>query len=129
MSNLQIKPDAIKVSVTADYLAQYSEPENNRFVFSYTIIIENNSDQATQLISRHWIITDANNAVQEVRGMGVVGEQPRILPGERYTYSSGSILDTKAGTMEGSYQMQTDDGNHIEVPIPAFMLTAPQSLH
>jgi len=129
MPSLQTHVDEIKISVATLYLEQHSEPENNRFAFSYTITINNEGAQAAQLISRHWIITDANNAVQEVKGMGVIGEQPRILPGESYTYSSGSILETQAGTMEGSYQMKTDDGKGFDVAIPTFMLTTPRSLH
>lgn len=129
MSSLQTHTHEIKISVETLYLEQHSEPENNRFAFSYTITINNEGTHAAQLISRHWIITDANNAVQEVKGMGVIGEQPRILPGESYTYSSGSILQTQAGTMEGSYQMKTDDGEEFDVAIPTFMLTTPRSLH
>ncbi len=129
MPSLQINTDEITVSIATNYLEKHSEPENSRFAFSYTVTIENNSAHAAQLISRHWIITDANNAIQEVKGMGVIGEQPRIPPGESYTYSSGSILETQAGTMEGSYQMQTDNGEGFDVPIPTFMLTTPRSLH
>ncbi len=129
MPSLQTNADEIEISVATAYLEKHSEPENNRFAFSYTITIENKSTEAAQLISRHWIITDANNAVQEVKGMGVIGEQPRIPPGESYTYSSGSILETQAGTMEGSYQMQTDSGEGFNVAIPTFMLTTPRSLH
>ena len=121
--------DSINISVKTAYLEQHSEPHNKRFAFSYTVTIENTSDQAAQLISRHWIITDANNAVQEVQGMGVIGQQPRILPGDSYTYSSGSVLETQAGTMEGSYQMQTDSGDNFDVAIPTFLLKSPQALH
>jgi ApaG protein len=121
--------DFIDVSIKTAYLEQYSEPHNNRFAFSYTVTINNTGDQAAQLISRHWIITDANNAVQEVQGMGVIGQQPRILPGASYTYSSGSVLETQAGTMEGSYQMQTDSGDNFDVIIPAFLLKNQQALH
>ncbi len=121
--------DFINVSIKTAYLEQHSEPHNNRFAFSYTVTINNTGDQAAQLISRHWIITDANNAVQEVQGMGVIGQQPRILPGASYTYSSGSVLETQAGTMEGSYQMQTDSGDNFDVAIPAFLLKNQQALH
>ncbi|MFT4610229.1 MAG: ApaG protein [Cellvibrionaceae bacterium] len=121
--------DFINISIETAYLEQHSEPHNNRFAFSYTVTINNTGDQAAQLISRHWIITDANNAVQEVQGMGVIGQQPRILPGASYTYSSGSVLETQAGTMEGSYQMQTDSGDNFDVVIPAFLLKNQQALH
>jgi ApaG protein len=121
--------DFINISIETAYLEQHSEPHNNRFAFSYTVTINNTGDQAAQLISRHWIMTDANNAVQEVQGMGVIGQQPRILPGASYTYSSGSVLETQAGTMEGSYQMQTDSGDNFDVVIPAFLLKNQQALH
>jgi ApaG protein len=129
MPSLQINPDSINISIETVYLQQHSEPHNKRFVFSYTVTIENTGDQAAQLISRHWVITDANNAVQEVQGIGVIGEQPRILPGESYSYSSGSVLETPAGTMEGSYQMQTDKGETFDVTIPTFLLKNQQALH
>lgn len=119
----------INITVQTSYLDEHSEPENKRFAFAYTISIENRSDVATQLMSRYWLITDANNSTQEVQGEGVVGEQPLILPGEKYTYSSGAILETTGGTMEGSYTMQTPEGQTFDVPIPAFSLTRPQSLH
>ena len=119
----------IQVKVKTAYLEEQSQPEKKRFAFSYTITIENNSDKPAKLLSRHWIITDANNAVQEVQGMGVIGEQPRILPGDSYTYSSGAVLETQVGTMEGSYQMQSDNGDNFNIPIPAFSLTRPHALH
>lgn len=119
----------INITVKTAYLDEHSEPDNKRYAFAYTISIENCSEVATQLISRHWLITDANDTTQEVQGEGVVGEQPTILPGEKYTYSSGAILETTAGTMEGSYTMQTIEGQTFDVPIPAFSLTRPQSLH
>jgi ApaG protein len=119
----------INIKVKSAYLDEQSQPDKHRYAFAYTITIENNSDEPTQLLSRHWVITDANNITQEVQGMGVVGQQPRILPGDSYTYSSGAVLETQAGTMEGTYEMQTDDGETFSVPIPAFSLTRPQSLH
>ncbi len=119
----------ITITVKTLYLDEQSQPEYQRFAFSYTITIENNSDIPTQLLSRHWIITDANNMVQEVKGDGVIGEQPRILPGDSYTYSSGAVLETQVGTMEGSYQMRTDAGDLFHVSIPTFSLTCPHSLH
>ena len=119
----------IEVKVKSTYLDDQSQSGKQRFAFAYTVTIENHSDEAAQLLSRHWVITDANNNVQEIKGMGIAGQQPRILPGDSYTYSSGAVLETQAGTMEGSYQMQTDDGGRFNVPIPAFSLTRPQSLH
>lgn len=119
----------IRISVNTAYLATQSQPEKDRFAFSYTISIENCSSISTQLLSRHWVITDANETVQEVVGDGVVGEQPHIPPGEKYTYSSGTVLETQVGTMEGTYTMRSEDGNVFEVPIPMFSLTRPQSLH
>ena len=121
------KPITIKVKTA--YLDNQSNPLQKRYVFAYTITIENHSDIAAQLISRHWVITDANDVIQEVEGVGVVGEQPRILPGANYTYSSGAVLETQVGTMEGTYQMQTDSGEAFNVPIPAFTLVRPHSLH
>ena len=122
-------PLTINISVQTNYLAAQSQPEQERFAFAYTITIENNSDRTVQLLGRHWIITDSNNHIEEVQGLGVVGEQPHILPSDSYTYSSGAMLTTQAGTMEGSYEMQTETGEIFMVPIPAFSLTRPQSLH
>jgi ApaG protein len=129
MPKSQLDNDSINIIIETAYLEQHSEPHNKRFAFSYKVTIQNNGDQAAQLISRHWIITDANNAVQEVQGIGVIGQQPRILPGASYSYSSGSVLETQAGTMEGSYQMQTDAGENFDVVIPAFLLKNQQALH
>jgi len=119
----------IRISVNTEYLEKYSQPQKNRFAFSYTVSIENCSDISAQLLSRHWIITDAKDNVQEVSGDGVIGEQPHISPGKKYTYKSNAILETHAGIMEGSYTMRTSAGVIINVPIPAFSLTRPQSLH
>lgn len=119
----------IEIKVKTCYLDEHSQPDQKCFAFAYTITIENNSDKPAQLLSRHWIITDANDAIQEAQGMGVVGQQPHILPGDSYTYSSGAILETQAGTMEGTYQMQSDAGENFNVPIPAFSLTRPHALH
>lgn len=127
--NCATESHPIKIKVKTGYLDEHSQPEQNRFAFAYTITIENNSDKPAQLLSRHWIITDANNVIQEVQGMGVVGQQPRILPGDSYTYSSGAVLETQVGTMEGTYQMQSDKGERFNIPIPAFSLTRPQALH
>jgi ApaG protein len=119
----------IRISVETAYLDKYSQPEKNRFAFAYTISIENCSQIATQLLSRHWIITDAKNSIQEVVGDGVIGEQPHILPGRKYTYSSNAVLETNVGTMEGTYTMRTADGKVFNVPIPMFSLAKPQALH
>lgn len=119
----------INIEVVTRFLADASKPDKQRFAFAYTVTISNEGEQAAQLLNRHWIITDANNAVQEVKGAGVVGEQPRILPSKSYTYTSGSVLRTDVGTMEGSFEMQTDDGEKFIVPIPVFSLLRPQALH
>lgn len=119
----------INITVETHYLVDASQEDKQRFAFAYTITIANDDEQAVQLLSRHWLITDASNAVQEVQGAGVVGEQPKILPGTRYTYTSGAVLKTDVGTMEGSYEMQTDSGEKFIVKIPVFSLIRPQSLH
>lgn len=120
---------AIKIDVVTRYLPEQSAPGENRFVFAYTITISNRGDNAARLLSRHWRITDANNRVQEVRGEGVVGEQPLIEPGDSYTYTSGSMLETPVGTMEGSYEMISTDGQRFNAPIPVFSLAQPGALH
>lgn len=120
---------AIQVSVKTIYIPAQSEPVAHRYVYAYTITIANQGDVAAQLISRQWLITDANEKKQEVQGIGVVGEQPHILPGETYTYTSGVILETETGIMQGSYQMQAEDGNLFDAPIPAFALVPPHAIH
>lgn len=120
---------AIKIDVVTRYLPEQSSPAENRFVFAYTITINNRGHDAVRLLSRHWRITDANNRVQEVRGEGVVGEQPLIAAGDSYTYTSGSMLETPVGTMEGSYQMIGNDGQRFDAPIPVFSLAQPGALH
>ncbi len=120
---------AIKIDVVTRYLPEQSAPPENRFVFAYTITIHNRGGDAVRLLSRHWRITDANNRVQEVRGEGVVGEQPLIEPGDSYTYTSGSMLETPVGTMEGSYQMISSNGQRFDAPIPVFSLAQPGALH
>lgn len=119
----------IRIQVATHYVDEQSEPEIDRYVFAYTITIENLSDVPAQLLSRHWVITDANGKVQEVSGDGVVGEQPRLNPGEVYRYSSGAILETPVGAMQGSYRMHADDGIDFDAPIPAFTLAVPGMLH
>jgi ApaG protein len=119
----------ITIEVETNYLDEQSEPREQRFVFAYTITIRNEGDIAAKLLTRHWIITDANGRVQEVRGDGVVGEQPYLKPGQGFRYSSGAVLETPVGTMQGSYQMLADDGAQFEAPIPAFRLAIPGMLH
>jgi ApaG protein len=119
----------IKIDVATRYLADQSAPAENRFVFAYTITIANQSDEAVRLLSRHWRITDANNRVQEVRGEGVVGEQPLIAAGGTYRYTSGAMLETAVGTMEGSYAMMSASGQGFNAPIAVFSLAQPGSLH
>jgi ApaG protein len=120
---------AIQVNVETVYMAGESNPDGGRYVFAYTITIENTGDIGARLMSRHWLITDADGRRQEVRGEGVVGEQPYLQPGESFQYTSGAILETPVGAMEGSYQMQADDGNRFDAPIPAFSLAVPGLMH
>lgn len=119
----------IRVSVKPAYIAQQSQPAEHRFVYAYTITIENEGDSAAQLIGRHWVIRDEAEKKQEIRGIGVVGEQPYLPPGQQFTYTSGVILDTQTGIMEGSYQMKADDGKLFDVTIPAFALVPPHAIH
>ncbi|MCC6610268.1 MAG: Co2+/Mg2+ efflux protein ApaG [Burkholderiales bacterium] len=119
----------ISVSAQTRYLADQSDEEAGRYVFAYTITIRNSGDVAAQLVSRHWIITDGQNQVQEVRGLGVVGEQPRIKPGEAFEYTSGAAIATPVGTMRGAYQMVAEDGTQFDAPIPEFTLSIPRVLH
>jgi ApaG protein len=119
---------AIDVHVETTYMPQQSVPAQ-RYVYAYTITIANKGEHAAQLISRHWRITDANEKLQEVRGMGVVGEQPHLAPGQSYTYTSGVILETETGIMEGTYQMRTDDGELFDAIIPTFALVPPHAVH
>ena len=123
------RPYAIEVMPEPQFLPEQSNPEEDNFVFAYTITIRNVGERPAQLISRHWIITDGHNAVQEVRGLGVVGEQPYLKPGESYRYTSGCTLTTAVGTMKGTYQMVGDDGERFEAEIPEFVLAMPRMLH
>lgn len=120
-----------EISVTAEtqYLADQSDPQDGRYVFAYNITILNTGNIAAQLISRHWLINDAESHVQEVRGLGVVGHQPLLKPGESFEYTSGCPLASPVGTMSGSYQMVAEDGTRFEAPIPEFMLAMPRTLH
>jgi ApaG protein len=119
----------IKVSVSTTYVTEQSDPSADRYVFAYTITIANTGTVSAQLISRHWIITDAENVVQEVKGLGVVGEQPLLRPGEHFEYTSGTAMSTPVGTMHGTYQMVAEDGNKFDAEIPPFMLSMPRVLH
>ncbi|SDQ02260.1 Co2+/Mg2+ efflux protein ApaG [Ectopseudomonas guguanensis] len=119
----------IDVSVTTRYLAAQSQPEQNRYAFSYTVTIVNNGELPAQLLSRHWIITDGDGRVQEVRGAGVIGQQPHIEPGASHTYSSGTVMATQVGTMQGSYQMLAEDGKRFDAIIAPFRLAVPGALH
>ena len=136
---------ALEISVATQFLDDESDPDAERYVFAYTIRIRNLGRLPAQLINRHWVITDANGKIEEVRGEGVVGEQPLVHPGEGYeytsgavletepgeqfTYTSGAILATSVGTMEGSYDMSGDDGTQFDAPIPPFTLSVPRTLH
>lgn len=123
------KTHDIAVSVETQFIDEQSKPQDNRYVFSYTITIHNRGTLGARLLSRHWIITDGNGEVREVRGDGVVGEQPLMHPGEGYEYTSGAILETSVGTMHGSYQMVAEDGTHFDADIPSFVLSIPRTLH
>ncbi len=119
----------LEVSVATQYLADQSEPDMGNYVFAYTITIKNTGTIASQVISRHWYITDAKNQVQEVKGLGVVGHQPLLQPGQGFEYSSGSSLGTPQGSMKGNYFCVAEDGHRFEVEIPEFILSLPRTLH
>jgi len=119
----------INVSVDTSYLESQSDSEDDRYVFAYTVTIQNHGTIPAKLMTRHWIITDANGKTQEVKGQGVVGEQPHLKPGEGFQYTSGTMLETPVGTMHGSYQMVTDEGVEFEANIDLFTLSAPRILH
>ncbi|MDT8384004.1 MAG: Co2+/Mg2+ efflux protein ApaG [Gammaproteobacteria bacterium] len=124
-----VDDNLIEVNVKTHYLAEQSAPEQERFVFSYNVTLYNAGNVAAKLMTRHWIITDANGNVQEVHGEGVVGEKPYLRPGESFEYTSGTVLETPVGSMQGSYQMVTDDGLAFDADIPAFTLALPHTLH
>jgi ApaG protein len=119
----------IDISVKTRFVEEQSVAEKGQFVFAYTITIANQSATSVQLISRHWIITDNRNQIQEVKGLGVIGQQPVLEPGSSFTYTSSAVLATETGTMEGSYQMCTESNENFSVPIPAFLLIHPKKLH
>lgn len=125
----QAEEHRIRVDVATSYVEEQSSHGDSRFVFSYTITIRNEGTAPAKLLTRHWIITDANGRVQEVEGEGVVGEQPYLLPGQGFRYSSGAILETPVGTMQGKYHMVSDQGEHFEAPIAPFRLAMPGLLH
>jgi len=117
------------VTVRPQFLPDYSDPAEERFMFAYTVTIKNTGDSKAQLISRHWIITDGNNKVEEVEGDGVVGEQPVLEPGEAFEYTSGCPLETPVGSMRGTYHCVGADGTRFEASIPEFVLSMPRTLH
>jgi len=119
----------IDVQVQPTYIAEQSDPANDHYVFSYTVTIRNNGSAPAKLLTRHWIITDGDGNIQEVKGDGVVGEQPHLQPGEGYQYTSGTFMSTPFGTMHGSYQMISDAGEKFDAEIPAFQLAVPNTLH
>jgi ApaG protein len=125
----QATPYDIAVNAATQYLADQSDEATSRYVFAYTITIRNTGTVAAQLVSRHWVITDAEGLVQEVRGLGVVGAQPLLQPGQSFQYTSGASIATPVGTMRGSYQMLAEDGTRFEAPIPEFTLSVPRVLH
>lgn len=127
MSNTS--PYRIIVDADSEYIPDQSKPEENHFVFAYTITVRNEGRVAAQLLSRHWVITDSNGNVREVEGEGVVGEQPHVKPGEGFQYTSGAVLETSVGTMRGKYRMLADDGTSFEAEIPEFTLSIPRTIH
>jgi ApaG protein len=119
----------LSVSVRPQFLPEHSNPDEQHFVFAYTVTIRNTGETTAQLLSRHWVITDGNNNVEEVRGEGVVGEQPVLRPGEAFEYTSGCPLGTPIGSMKGTYQCVAEDGTRFEATIPEFVLSTPRTLH
>ena len=121
--------NSITVDVESTYVEAQSEPDLERFVFAYTITLTNDGNAPARLVSRHWVITDANDEVREVKDIGVVGKTPRIIPGKSFTYRSHAVLETPYGLLQGSYQMLTDDGQEFVASIPDFSVVAPSFLH
>ncbi len=119
----------MKITTQTQYLPEHCDPENNRFVFSYTISITNTGNKSVQLKSRYWHIEDGNAQIQEVKGEGVIGEQPHIAPGETFEYTSGTVLPTRFATMQGHYTMENEDGSTFDAPISPFVLAPPGALH
>jgi len=129
MNETLSKTRQIEISVKTSYIPAQSEPDSNRYVFAYTITITNAGEAPAKLLARHWVITDANNQRREVRGEGVVGQQPHLMPGMSFEYTSGTVLETPVGVMQGSYQMVADDGTRFDADVPAFTLSIPRTLH
>ena len=123
------KSQEIRITIETAYIEEQSVPLQSRYVFSYTINIQNDTREPVKLLRRHWIITDANNKIQEVHGDGVVGVQPHLQPGQSFTYTSGAILETLVGCMQGSYYFVTDDGIEFDAPIPVFRLSTSVTMH
>ncbi len=119
----------IEIDVEARYIERESDPDNERFVFAYTITIVNRGERTAQLLNRHWHITNAHGEVQEVKGPGVVGKQPHVEPGAAFRYTSAAILETPVGSMHGSYEFERDDGARFDAPIAAFSLSVPNMVH
>jgi ApaG protein len=117
------------INVRPQFVPEHSDPDEDKFLFAYTVTIRNTGEVTAQLISRHWIITDANNKIEEVQGLGVVGEQPVLQPGEAFEYTSGCPIATPVGSMRGSYQCVAEDGTRFEATIPEFVLSMPRTLH
>lgn len=127
--NASMNSHEIRISVRSQYLAEQSDPENRQFAFAYTVTIRNTGETPVQLIARHWYITDGDNEVQEVRGLGVVGQQPLLRTGEQFEYTSWATLPTPAGTMRGEYFCVTEDAQFFQAPIAEFALVMPRTLH
>lgn len=125
----EIKQYDIRVHVKTEYLPSESDEDSSRYVFAYTITVENHGEIPAKLLSRHWIITDAENRVQEVKGKGVIGEQPHLKSGESFSYTSGTMIETPVGSMQGTYQMIADDGETFDAIIKPFTLAIPGVLH
>lgn len=119
----------IQIAVKTHYLSEQSSPEEDRYAFAYTVEISNRSDETVKLLNRFWHITDDNEKVEEVRGEGVIGQQPEILPGQSFHYTSGAVIETQFGSMRGDYEMQTADGKKFTAQIPPFLLAPPLSVH
>jgi ApaG protein len=125
----EVNPYALSVEIRTCFDTDKSRPEDDHYVFTYTVKLHNTGRIPVQLLKRHWLITDANGSTEEVHGEGVVGEQPWMRPGDDFEYTSGAILKTDVGTMSGSYQLVADDGTHFEADIPQFTLSIPRTLH
>ncbi|OOC09520.1 MULTISPECIES: Co2+/Mg2+ efflux protein ApaG [Thioalkalivibrio] len=119
----------VEIEVSSAYVEDQSEPEEDRYVFAYHVVIHNAGERSVQLLNRHWIIRDGRDQTQEVRGEGVVGEQPHIAPGDSFEYTSGTVIETPVGMMEGSYEMRDEQGHTFEATIPPFTLSVPRTLH